>query len=228
MGRKPPLRSPLLRAAPRFPVRVAARPRPRQRLRDKLTSVQLWVAIAGIVGSLMSVPALIISMNALEISEKQLADAQRLKAETDLASQRAFVQRVSVDVQAALVNRAPIVISNGNTTSTEVEVYLGFNGDSDASPGAWEYQMVMFAAPACSQATYRTSLFTKGHFKVLDVDNARYSLDLIVFNPIDQRRWRVGSVPEPLSPNEEAEYREKSHASTFPHPGKNDALPGCV
>ncbi|MEU4574654.1 hypothetical protein [Nonomuraea sp. NPDC023979] len=54
--------------------------------------VQHWVAIAGIIGGLMSIPALIISINALKLSEEQRADA---------AAQRAEDQREKAQTKAA-------------------------------------------------------------------------------------------------------------------------------
>ncbi|WP_043625900.1 hypothetical protein [Nonomuraea candida] len=209
-------------------MRTIVRPRPRRRLSRKLTSVQLWAAVAGIIGSLTAVPALIISTNALKISEKQLADARRLKAETDLATQRAFVQRVSVDTETALINRGPIVISNGNTTSTSVEVYLGYIDDPDTRQSPGEYQTIVLAAPACSRVSYRTSFLTEEQFKGIDADNVQYSLDLAVFNPIDQRWWSVSEAPRLLRQDEMADYRERGYTSSFPHPHKSTALPGCV
>ncbi|MEW1845934.1 hypothetical protein AB0392_48970 [Nonomuraea angiospora] len=55
------------------------------------------MAIAGIVGGLMSVPAIIISMNALRISEQQRADAlaQRAEDQKEKAQARAEAQALA-------------------------------------------------------------------------------------------------------------------------------------
>ncbi|MFF0775197.1 hypothetical protein ACFYUK_40360 [Nonomuraea wenchangensis] len=87
--------------------RQRLKPRQRRRLRDVRWSVQWWAALTSVVAGLMSVPALIISMNALSLSQQQRADAlaQRVEdqrkeaqaeAEADALAKVAFPDRVQV------------------------------------------------------------------------------------------------------------------------------------
>jgi hypothetical protein len=88
---------------------AAARPRPRPRgkLRDVRWNVQWWAALTSVLAGLMSIPALVISMNALALSEQQRRDAlaqraedqrerTRAKAEADELARTAFLRGVHI------------------------------------------------------------------------------------------------------------------------------------
>lgn len=95
----------------------------------------------------MSVPALVISMKAMQISEGQRADAQKLsakqqaeaeqvkaeaqraQAQAHQANTAAFVARVTIDDKRALVGSSlaeggTFVTRNGNTLPARIEIVL--------------------------------------------------------------------------------------------------------
>lgn len=240
MGRKPSRRSPLLRTAPRFPVRRPARPRPRRRL-PKLTSIQVWVAIAGIIGSLTSVPALIVSMNALRISEgqradtlkisnQQQADARRVKTEADEASKRAFLRRIDIgpesDIPKTIISGGTITVSNSNATSTYVMVFVtAWRNEGGERPTL--ASLVRFAAPACSEVTFQvTPQLPDGKTSGFEISVSRFA-----FNAIDQRWWYLTSYetisPDPIESEMEA-YVAANGWFAFDHPSRKRSYAGCV
>ncbi|MEV4113705.1 hypothetical protein [Nonomuraea sp. NPDC049695] len=86
--------------------RQRLKPRPRRKLRDVRWNVQWWAALTSVIAGLMSIPALVISLNALSLSEQQRTDAitQRVedqkeraaaKAQADYESKAAFARRVT-------------------------------------------------------------------------------------------------------------------------------------
>lgn len=116
---------------PRATVRIIARPQPRQRLRRRFTSVQLWTAIAGIIGSLTAVPALIISMNALALSEQQRADALKQRAEdqreraaaqarADQLERTAYIRNINVWAEVSY----PHIFHVRNANSAPADIYV--------------------------------------------------------------------------------------------------------
>ncbi|MBB6557270.1 hypothetical protein [Nonomuraea rubra] len=91
--------------------RQRLKPRQRRRLRDVRWSVQWWAALTSVVAGLMSVPALIISLNALELGQQQRADAlaqraedkkreAQAKAEADAIAKIAFPSRIHIADEA--------------------------------------------------------------------------------------------------------------------------------
>ncbi|MER6950949.1 hypothetical protein ABT294_43735 [Nonomuraea sp. NPDC000554] len=87
--------------------RQRLKPRQRRRLREVRLSVQWWAALTSVVAGLLSIPALVISLNALQLSQQQRQDAlaQRVedqrkeaqsKADADALAKVAFPNRVQI------------------------------------------------------------------------------------------------------------------------------------
>ncbi|TMR88186.1 hypothetical protein [Nonomuraea basaltis] len=206
------------------------------------------MAIAGIIGSLTAVPALIIAMNALKISERQRADAlrisseqraeaQRVRADADSANQRAFIQRITVESKPWNVGALPngdgtIVISNGNTTRTYVELRGDIFLDAEQQYLTAEFT-ARFDAPACSQATY---MINDAYRRALVIDHLRESEPLIedfyvaVHNPLDRRLWHGREYPTPIEQDSDLwrHHYEPNGGSVPFEPAEKRALPGCV
>ncbi|MFG1966909.1 hypothetical protein [Nonomuraea sp. NPDC049028] len=141
--------------------RQRLKPRPRRKLRDVRWNVQWWAALTSVIAGLMSVPALIISMNALALGEQQQADARAQRAEdqklraqasadADELARTAFVRAVHIwpDYQV-LTNVYQWNVRNSN--SQPVEVYLRWTpvpAPSETNPAlVWEME-----AEPCSQS----------------------------------------------------------------------------
>ncbi|WP_336203803.1 hypothetical protein [Nonomuraea sp. LPB2021202275-12-8] len=167
--------------------------------------------------------------DALKISEKQQAEARQAKAATDLANETAFAQRVTLepdDITSIILSGGTFTITNANTLSTEVQTRIWFS--KAAGPDA--YRMATFAAPACSQTTYRIGPTEREVLKVTDIDNLEDSSTLTsiaVYNPIGQRLWSTGMSGIPLKPEDLSEFGSMN-SPLFENPTTRRALTGCV
>ncbi|MGR6921190.1 hypothetical protein ACU635_43700 [[Actinomadura] parvosata] len=201
------------------------------------------MAIAGIIGGLMSVPALIISMNALRlgeaqradaltISEKQRAEAQQAKADADLASERAFAQRISVGPELeeltlihTLESGGTINVTNGNTLSTWVAIfYVAYDSNKIGAPVSG----MLFSAPACGLATYRIGTLERERLAVTGADVISVVGETVVINPISHRTWTVGTEARPIPEDELDELDEVAPLTHFESPSARRPLAGCV
>ncbi|MEU6726363.1 hypothetical protein ABZ917_21905 [Nonomuraea wenchangensis] len=159
-------------------------------------------------------PALIISMNALKVSEQQQADTQRATR----TAERAFVQRVLVQrfLLDAFVDGGTITVTNGNTTPTYVMIVIYTRED--------DTEVARFAAAACSQVMYD---LPPGYLFPPDSVSPAGSR-VLVFNPIDQRLWfTAGMEPGPLSAREQAGPVFMSYLADET-PSRSRPLPGCA
>ncbi|NRQ32430.1 hypothetical protein HII36_11350 [Nonomuraea sp. NN258] len=218
--------------------RIAARlpeARAKAPLRGIRWNVQWWAALTTVVAGLMSVPALVISLSALNATEQQRLEAQRHKADSEAALQRAYAQRMAIEagqgsLVGALLDGGTITISNGNTIGADVEILLGVAPDTSAED-TWRYAKVLFASPACTRATYEipARLFEK--LEALD-DGGR--LDEAVFiHPLDRRRWLfpdlgVGIAAQPLPPDRLPGFSSRSGAMMAMPPPRMRAVAGCA
>ncbi|WP_431928601.1 hypothetical protein [Nonomuraea jabiensis] len=191
----------------------------------------------------MSVPALIISMKAMVISEgqradaqklsaKQQTDAQRAKAETDLANETAFAQRVTVEPENAiawiLVSGGTITITNGNTVSTSVFIQVDLSG-TRASSHPDGRRMTEFTAPACSHVTYRIGRHEQSKLQIIRAEEAAPGFPdfVALWNPLGQRLWSVGpTATQPLTADEERTWA--TWRIPFTEPATRRPFVGCV
>ncbi|MGW4643544.1 hypothetical protein ACWEN6_33850 [Sphaerisporangium sp. NPDC004334] len=215
-------------------------------MRDVRWNVQWWAALATVLAGLMSLPALVISVNALrvaeqqrldahKIAEQQRLDAQRQKAEEDQALRRAFVQRITYDgSDNVFFDDGDLVFSNGNTSLATTRILLRFTRDKGAGAAAnWTYSLMEFRVPACTEATFR---ITKGLEEEIQTEGVTFSSVVAenyasVLNPYDNRWWYVlgfaDSVPEPLTQEDHVLQQEQS-MSVFTEPDKSRELSGCA
>ncbi|NBF00222.1 hypothetical protein FE391_43475 [Nonomuraea sp. KC401] len=138
--------------------------------------------------------------------------------------------------QASHILLADRAVSNSNTIPTYVEVGM----DVYMQAGTPELgRGLQFAAPACSQVSYRI-----GHYDIFELlglvewDHTTsrrvgragvgtFDTYTAAYNPLDQRMWHIDSDAEPLDAEELTEL-ENAQRLTLDQPFKERTLSGCV
>ncbi|MEV5892466.1 hypothetical protein [Nonomuraea fuscirosea] len=194
----------------------------------------------------MSLPALVISMNALgvaeqqrldarKVAEQQRLDAQRQKSEEDEAVRRAYVQRITYDgTDNVFFDDGDLVFTNGNTSLATTRILLRFTYDKGAGAAAnWTYSLMEFRVPACTEATFHISKDLEEEIQTAgvtfsDVVAENYAS---VLNPHDNQWWYVlafaDQVPEPLTQGDQV-FQQGQSMSVFTEPDKSRELSGCA
>ncbi|MEU8322366.1 hypothetical protein AB0C33_28760 [Nonomuraea sp. NPDC048881] len=175
-------------------------------------------------------PAFIVSMNALRVSEQQRSDVQRAKTASDRASQRDFALRINVepgevDIADPLMTGGTITVKNGNALPTTVQVHVVLSY-SDKAQRPEHY--ATFDAPACSQLDYhvqhdeeRTRTLTKAK---------GWTTLVVIVNPLDphSRFWSSGLGAEPVTTDEVTRLSAVDSLSISDFVSTSRYLPTCV
>ncbi|MFC7723416.1 hypothetical protein [Nonomuraea recticatena] len=135
------------------------------RLRNVRWNVQWWAAIGTVLAGLMSVPALVISTNALRISEQQRIDALTQRTEDQKERTRAKVaeeedRKAAFAMRVVMWNNLPgdtvhslndlqnVTIRNGN--AQQAIVVIRMTSDTTSEEGRF-----LIPVPPCSQVALR-------------------------------------------------------------------------
>ncbi|MBB5081710.1 hypothetical protein [Nonomuraea endophytica] len=175
-------------------------------------------------------PAFIVSMNALRVSERQQADALQAKKESSRANQRAFAQRVTVKPEEFFIvdpfrSGGTITVRNGNTLPVTVHIHIGYTYNND-TPGPDYY--VMFDAPACSQMVYDIQRNDQ-HAQTFNKASS-WSTLVATTNPLDKRSrlWSTGPSATPLTAEKAARLAAVDSISISDDPSTSRNLPTCM
>ncbi|MGW5160940.1 hypothetical protein ACWEPN_36200 [Nonomuraea wenchangensis] len=162
--------------------RQRLKPRQRRRLRDVRWSVQWWAALTSVLAGLTSIPALVISMNALSLSQQQRADAlaqhaedrrkeAQAKAEADDLAKDAFPNHVQIVAEPFGTIRDADAWNVRNANSRRAYVYI-LHRPNERPTELWE-----FVVQPCSEGEIvvresDTKLDEQGGSQELAVANA--------------------------------------------------------
>ncbi|GGT19332.1 hypothetical protein ACFFV7_53055 [Nonomuraea spiralis] len=178
----------------------------------------------------MSVPAFLVSMNALRISEQQRVDAQQARTASDRAGRRDFALRVTVepgevDIADPLMTGGTITVKNGNALPTTVQIHVELS-DNNVVQGPAHY--ATFDAPACSQVVYRMR-HDEERTRTFDDADGRTTL-VVVVNPLDphSRFWSPGLGAEPVTTSEVTRLSTADSLSVSDFSSTSRYLPTCM
>ncbi|GAA4071097.1 hypothetical protein [Nonomuraea soli] len=170
-------------------------------MRDVRWNVQWWAALTSVVAGFMSIPALIISLNALRISEQQHTDARRQQSASELLARQTFIRRVIINGEPgqAMVFGGDITVVNYNLIPVLVRLYAETevtptSGSSTPPPKS---DASGFVIPPCAEVTLRIPPYEAIYPDPADRPS-RQEVEIIshtaVLNPLDGRLWAVPDI----------------------------------
>ncbi|MFI9591327.1 hypothetical protein [Nonomuraea sp. NPDC052265] len=188
------------------------------------------MGVAGITGSLMSVPAFIVSMNALRVSEQQRSEVQQARLASERAGRRDFALRVTVepgevDIATPLMTGGTITVKNGNALPTTIQVHVVLSHDEKAQRPV---QYATFDAPACSQVDYHMQRDEERVRTLTRADG--WTTLVVIVNPLDphSRFWSAGLGAEPVTMDEVTRLSAADSVSISDFIPTSRYLPTCV
>ncbi|MEV0584634.1 hypothetical protein [Nonomuraea sp. NPDC050310] len=179
-------------------------------------AVHWWTATGTALAGLAAVPALVISMNALAISEQQRADTHA-----------AFIGRVALQPETGwaseILDGGQLVVTNANSMPTEL--FLSMKVTAGSFQQAYDFQVEI---DACTQLTIDTVEMELDTSQGWEGINHAY-----VHNPLDGRWWKYPPAGDlipahPVAREIAVPSRYKSLPPAFESVGKTKDLSGCV
>ncbi|MFC7582460.1 hypothetical protein ACFQYP_00620 [Nonomuraea antimicrobica] len=183
----------------------------------------MWVAITGIVGSLTSVPALAISVHALQISERQAtATYQQFANHVTQPKKGRFLLPVTWGTN--------VIIRNSNTVTVSLSGNMQF---FQAKPGSPGYTLTSisdhshrFNVPACTEAEFtvegRDEISPSGRIDATE-------LRLYTWNTLDGRYWSAPEEGDQAHPVDDREVFPENMIAAWVHdPEKTRKVSPCA
>jgi hypothetical protein len=146
----------------------------------------------------MSIPALIISINALKVADQQRLDALKANQQQRADAQQQFAQRVSVPErhEFQILQSRTLSISNSNTLPAVMRIYIFTYREFLDDGKAFLYDLTV---PACTDGDFELDLPQE------DLNDALVETDIRVHNPIDGRQWTLSDPGFPAVPSDSRE-----------------------